>query len=120
MDCLTKNPALRISVSHLCIGHLARSFIQKTTVRPLTKVEGIMEGDHFNDLARSLTRTEYQRIGNTHSFAGETPAWHFTGKPWTQAETLRSREVRQGCGITPRIYPAPIGTINEEFRHSET
>ncbi|CAK9019604.1 unnamed protein product [Durusdinium trenchii] len=77
-----------------------------------------MEGDHFNDLARSLTRTEYQRIGDTKSLAGDAPAWQFTGKPWTQAETLRSREVRHGCGITPRVYPAPVGSINEEFATS--
>eukprot|EP00435_Cladocopium_sp_Y103_P009908 s3081_g2.t1 len=51
--------------------------------------------------------------------AGEPPAWQFTGKPFrTQGETLRSREARQGCGITPRIYPAPIGTINEELATS--
>mmetsp|Transcript_63151 Transcript_63151/g.138267 ORF Transcript_63151/g.138267 Transcript_63151/m.138267 type:complete len:202 (+) Transcript_63151:34-639(+) len=78
-----------------------------------------MEGDHFNDLARSLTRTEYQRIGDARSFAGEPPAWQFTGKPFrTQGETLRSREARLGCGITPRIYPAPVGTINEELATS--
>ncbi|CAJ1349887.1 unnamed protein product [Effrenium voratum] len=73
-------------------------------------------GDH--DL--SLSRTEYQRIANARSFAGEPAAWQWTGKPWTLNETLRQREARQGCGITPRVYPAPLGTVNEELATSRT
>ncbi|OLP86878.1 hypothetical protein AK812_SmicGene31970 [Symbiodinium microadriaticum] len=53
------------------------------------------------------------------SIMGETPALQWTGKPWSKAESLRSRELRQGCGITPRVYPAPSGTVNEELATSQ-
>ncbi|CAJ1428426.1 unnamed protein product [Effrenium voratum] len=80
---------------------------------------GFAMGDHDLSLSRSL-RTEYQRIANARSFAGEPAAWQWTGKPWTLNETLRQREARQGCGITPRVYPAPLGTVNEELATSRT
>mmetsp|Transcript_2511 Transcript_2511/g.5995 ORF Transcript_2511/g.5995 Transcript_2511/m.5995 type:complete len:203 (-) Transcript_2511:82-690(-) len=77
-----------------------------------------MEGDHFNDRAMHSTRTEYQRLGESRPSAGASLAWQWTGKPWSQAEGLRTRELRQGCGITPRVHPAPSGTVNEELATS--
>ena len=37
--------------------------------------------------------------------SGETPAWHFTGKPWTQAETLRRGSLAPAeCGVWRLFY----------------
>eukprot|EP00931_Biecheleriopsis_adriatica_P102918 TRINITY_DN77822_c0_g1_i1.p1 TRINITY_DN77822_c0_g1~~TRINITY_DN77822_c0_g1_i1.p1 ORF type:complete len:213 (-),score=19.91 TRINITY_DN77822_c0_g1_i1:74-712(-) len=62
--------------------------------------------DHPSDHASAKTRTDYQRIAEARSLAGDAVSWGWSGsvKSWSNTKTLRSREIAEGCGIFPKVH----------------
>eukprot|EP00928_Gymnodinium_smaydae_P023384 TRINITY_DN19322_c0_g1_i1.p1 TRINITY_DN19322_c0_g1~~TRINITY_DN19322_c0_g1_i1.p1 ORF type:complete len:204 (+),score=13.53 TRINITY_DN19322_c0_g1_i1:57-668(+) len=54
--------------------------------------------------ALHLTQTEYHCIANANPEAASKRAFNFNaGKPWTDPESHRAKELRKGAGIYPRV-----------------
>lgn len=79
-------------------------------------------------------RTEYQRLASTSrrrehrerhdhckiscttgrpNTGGSEVSWKFTGKPFTQGISNREAELREGCGIHPKVWPDNDVRISE-------